>query len=393
MKKTLLGIAICFFLGTVSGNAQDFIQHYADVANQVTQDNITNNLTEFESLGVKRKGTAALQNTLNWLKDKYLSYGYTAGQMVEDSYSYSGYTCKNLVLTKIGTVHPNTYVIVCGHYDTIAGTGTNDNGSGTSIILEIARLLQNVPTEYSIKFINFSGEEDGLRGSQHYVTSVVNGTNPKMDIKVVFNIDEVGGVAGMNNDTITCDVDQSTPTTNNAASAQVTDELAACVSLYSPLNTFINYADATDYIPFENNNEIITGFYETNISNHPHTTSDTLANMDPEYVFNVGKAAVGATMHFAVAATALSNEEFATDFQVSLFPNPAKGKLNINFGTLKQDNYTFSLLDVQGKKVVQNTINNGVQLQTVDVSRVSSGIYLGVLESAENRITKKIVIE
>lgn len=393
MKKTLLGFAICFFLGTAASNAQTFIQGYADVANQVTQENITNNLTEFEGLGVKRRGTAALQNTLNWLKDKYLSYGYTAGQMVEDSYSYSGYTCKNLVLTKIGTVHPNTYVILCGHYDTIAGTGTNDNGSGTSIILEVARLLQNIPTEYSIKFINFSGEEDGLRGSQHYVTSVVNATNPKMDIKVVFNIDEVGGVAGMNNDTITCDVDQSTPTTNNAASAIVTDELAACVGLYSPLNTYINYADATDYIPFENNNEVITGFYETNISNHPHTTSDTLANMDAEYVYNVGKAAVGATMHFAVANTALSNEEFNKDFQVSLFPNPAKGKLNINFGTLKQDNYTFSLVDVQGKKVLQNQISNVNQLETIDVSRVSSGIYLGVLESSENRITKKIVIE
>lgn len=391
LRKSLLFISTMFCLQTTT--AQTFIQRYADVANQTLQANITNNLTEYEALGVKRKGTAALQNTLDWLKNKYLSYGYTAGQMVEDSYSYSGYTCKNLVLTKVGTVYPNTYVIICGHYDSITGTGTNDNGSGTVILLEVARLLQSIPTEYSVKFINFSGEEDGLYGSQHYVSSVVNGTTPKMDIKVVFNIDEVGGVAGMTNSTITCERDTGSPTTNNAASNTITNELITCVDLYSPLNTNLSYAYASDYMPFEENNEIITGFFETNESSHRHTATDLLVNMDPVYVYNISKAATGALMHFAVASTTLTNEEFNTDYQVSLFPNPAKGKLNINFGTLKQDTYTFSLIDIQGKEVYNDTISNATQIKTIDVSRLSKGIYMGVLESSENRITKKIVIE
>jgi aminopeptidase YwaD len=51
-------------------------------------------------------------------------------------------------------------VIICGHYDTIT-VRVSDNGSGTSIILEAARILKDVPTEYSIKFIHFSGEEQG----------------------------------------------------------------------------------------------------------------------------------------------------------------------------------------------------------------------------------------
>jgi len=382
------------FLVSATSQSQVFIQAYANVVNQCTQANISTNLTEFQSFGVKRRGTTALQNTLNWLKAEYLSYGYTASQMVEDSYTYSGSTavCKNLILTKIGTLYPNTYVIVCGHYDTIAGTGTNDNGSGTSILLEIARLLQNVPTEYSIKFINFSGEEDGLRGSQHYVTSVVNGTTPKMDIRVVFNIDEVGGVAGQVNNTITCDVDQSTPTTNNAASAVVTNELATCVGLYSPLNTWINYADATDYIPFENNNEIITGFYETNISPYPHTVNDNLANMDQVYCFNVAKAAIGATMHFAKASTTLGNADFDNN-QVSFFPNPANDFLNINKGNIAVAGYTFSMIDINGKTVLSQQFDNASLLESVNIAQLSSGVYLGVLQTDTNRITKKIVIE
>ena len=142
--------------------SQTFIPAYQTVVNQTSQTNITTNLTEFEAFGIKRRGTAPLQNTLNWLKNKYLSYGYTASQMQEDSFTNGAFTCKNLIVTKVGTLYPNTYVIICGHYDSIVGTGTNDNGSGVVSILEVARLLQNIPTEYSIKFINFSGEEDGL---------------------------------------------------------------------------------------------------------------------------------------------------------------------------------------------------------------------------------------
>ncbi|MES2748169.1 MAG: M28 family peptidase [Bacteroidota bacterium] len=392
-KKNLqMSLIALFAFGFSFG--QTFIQGYANVVNQCSQTNITSNLTEFEALGVKRRGTPALQNTLDWLKNEYLSYGYIADQMTEDSYLNNGFTCKNLILTKVGTVYPNTYVIVCGHYDSITGTGTNDNGSGTVAILEIARLLQNIPTEYSIKFINFSGEEDGLRGSQHYVTSVVNSTTPKMDIRVVFNLDEVGGVAGLTNDTITCERDTGSPTANNAASNTKTQELITCTQLYSPLNTFLASAYASDYMTFEENSEIITGFFEKNQTAHRHTATDLLVNMDPVYNYNIAKAATGATMHFAVANTAvLSNELFNEDNQVSFFPNPAKGILNINRGIITDANYTFSIVDINGKTILRQAFTTTNLIETVNVSELSSGMYLGVFETATNRITKKIIIE
>lgn len=390
LRNSLLLFLTMFSLQTTT--AQTFIQAYANVVNQATQTNITTNLTEYEALGVKRRGTAALQNTLDWLKNKYLSYGYTAGQMTEDSFTNSTFTCKNLILTKVGTVYPNTYVIVCGHYDSISGTGTNDNGSGVVTILEMARLLQNVPTEYSIKFINFSGEEDGLIGSQHYVSSVVNGTNPKLDIRLVFNIDEVGGRAGMTNDNITCERDTGSPTSNNAASNTMTNELITCVGLYSTLGTTLSYAYASDYMPFEENNEIITGFYETNETPYAHTANDLLVNMDPVYNYHVAKAATGAVLHFAKASTTLTNEQFNADFQVSLFPNPAKDQLNINFGTLKQDKYTFSLMNIEGKQVFKTELFNAKQVETVSLPQHSSGIYMGILESENHHVVKKIVL-
>lgn len=374
---------------------QTFVQAYADVVNQCSQTNVTNDLTEFEALGLKRRGTAPLQNTLDWLKSKYLSYGYTTNQIIEDPYTYSGSSVevKNLVVTKIGTLYPNTYVIVCGHYDSIGGTGTNDNGSGVACILETARLLANISTDYSIKFINFSGEEDGLYGSQHYVSSVVNNTTPKMNIRLVFNLDEVGGVAGMTNNTITCERDLSAnPSTNNAASSTMTTQLMNCVALYSPLSTFLDRAYSSDYMPFQSNNEIITGFFETNETTHKHTPTDFLINMDSVYNYNVAKATIGATLHFAQAST-LSNPKNEADFNVSLFPNPTKDTLNINLGSLTENDYTFLIIDIDGKEVLNIPITNAKLIESIPVSSLAKGIYLCVLQTSSKRITKKLVIE
>lgn len=335
MKKILSLIVLSF--GLQSFNSQSFIQAYQNRANQVSQTNITTNLQEFSNFGIKTTGSTNNANALNWIKNKYLSYGYSASQIVEDPFSYTSgsntINSKNLVITKTGTVYPNKFVIICGHFDSINGPGVNDNGSGTSIILEAARILKDIPTEYSIKFIHFSGEEQGLRGSTHYANTVAyQGTNRVLDIKLVFNLDQVGGKVGNNNNTIYCDEDMGGNPNNTAASVAATQELVTLTGLYSPLLTDIDTAENTDYVPFELKGEVITGYFEKIRSNYPHTSNDTFANTDPVYIYNVGKASVGALQHFAVAATSiLSTEENTVNEweEATIYPNPAKDFLNI----------------------------------------------------------------
>ena len=391
MKKLLFSFILLLYF---QGYSQNFIPYYGSVVDQVSESSILNNLTEFENIGVKRRGTTSLQNTLNWLKNEYLSYGYTTNQMQEFSFVNGSNTCKNLVVTKVGTLYPNTFIILCGHYDTINGKGTNDNGSGVVSIFEVARLLRNIPTEYSIKFINFSGEEDGLIGSQHFVSTVVNATNPKMDIRLVFNIDEVGGRSDMTNDTITCERDTGSPTTNNASSNLMTTELINCVELYSPLNTFLSYAYASDYLPFEDNNEVITGFFEKNETPYRHTANDLLINMDPVYVFNVAKAATGAMLHFSKASTsALDLNDLNDTHQVSFFPSPAKDVLNINLGNLTDTQYYFYFIDLQGKIVFKKHFENAHLVESISLDGLSKGMYMAVMQTSTKRITKKIIVE
>ncbi|HCA09476.1 M28 family peptidase [Chryseobacterium sp.] len=394
MKKTITILSVC--LATFGGKAQSFIQAYQDRANLVSQTNITTNLQQFANLGIKTTGSTNNANALTWLKNKYTAFGYSASQIVEDPFTFGSTSSKNLVITKTGTLYPNKFVIICGHFDSINGPGVNDNGSGTSIILEAARILRNIPTEYSIKFIHFSGEEQGLRGSTHYVNNVAyqNGVRV-LDIKLVFNLDQVGGVMGNNNNTVYCDQDQAGPTSNNAAAAAVTQQLRNCTTLYSPLQTAVDPAEDTDYIPFERKGEIITGFFERIRSTYPHTSNDTFANTDPVYIFKIGKATVGALQHFAVATSSsslvMSTKETASNNsleEVSIYPNPSKDIINIELPSTISKDFSFEITELSGKVLLKK--NNET---TVNISGLTAGAYIGVIKADGQTAVRKILIE
>ncbi|MGV4414062.1 M28 family peptidase [Chryseobacterium sp. T1] len=371
--------------------SQTAVSYYTSVSNQVSQTNINSNLLEFQNIGIKTTGSVKQKEALTWLKSKYTSFGYNQNSIEENPFTYQGNTSSNLIVTKKGTKYPDTYVIICGHYDTLNGPGTNDNGSGISVILEVARLLQNIETEYSVKFINFSGEEQGLIGSQNYVKNIVNGTTPKMNIKLVFNIDEVGGVAGKVNDKINCERDtNNTPSTNNAASNTVTQELMKYVEFYSPLQPNLSYAYSSDYVPFQSNGEVITGFYEFIESKVPHTANDTLVNMDPVYVYNVTKAATGAMMHFANASkeklSVNATELMIKDFKIS--PNPAKDFIQLDFPDKNKKEYEFLITDLSGKLVLKTS-----NTDKINIPKLPKAYYIGTLKIEGQSSSQKILID
>ena len=74
--------------------------------------------------------------------------------------------------TKIGISHPEEMYIISGHMDGIGwGEAANDDGSGTALVMEVARVLSSpdVRTERSVRFILWNNEETGLNGSRAYV--------------------------------------------------------------------------------------------------------------------------------------------------------------------------------------------------------------------------------
>src|SRR5688572_12639096 len=74
--------------------------------------------------------------------------------------------------TKVGTTRPDEMYIVGGHMDGHGwGEAANDDGSGTAIVMELARIfsMPDVQTERSIRFALWNNEESGLNGARAYV--------------------------------------------------------------------------------------------------------------------------------------------------------------------------------------------------------------------------------
>lgn len=79
---------------------------------------------------------------------------------------------ENVYCTKLGSTRPDEMYIVGAHMDGIGwGEAANDDGSGTALVMELARIfsLPGVETERSIRFVLWNNEETGLQGASAYV--------------------------------------------------------------------------------------------------------------------------------------------------------------------------------------------------------------------------------
>lgn len=84
----------------------------------------------------------------------------------------------NVIAALPGTARPDEWYVVGGHYDStsqnpsVAAPGADDNASGCAGTLELARLFAAHPPDATMIFICFSGEEQGLYGSEDYVADL-----------------------------------------------------------------------------------------------------------------------------------------------------------------------------------------------------------------------------
>jgi acetylornithine deacetylase/succinyl-diaminopimelate desuccinylase-like protein len=90
-------------------------------------------------------------------------------------------------------------VLVTGHYDSRntdvldtvgAAPGANDDGSGTAVSLECARVLSKLKFPATIIFLTVASEEQGLNGSRHFAKMA---KSEGWNIEAALNNDIVGG--------------------------------------------------------------------------------------------------------------------------------------------------------------------------------------------------------
>ena len=86
-----------------------------------------------------------------------------------------------------------------------------------------------------------------------------------------------------------------------------------------------------------------------------------------------------------------------TDYQLVVYPNPSNGNLSVEFINEHMLQVTFSMSDLEGRKVFsksENLLNSGKQTFNFDLTenKISAGVYIFTLESDGQLVQKKVVI-
>lgn len=276
---------------------------------QLSLDNIKTKLNYLSSFHNRHSKSRHINKAADWLLDEFKNIGYH--DVYFDNYKAyidnCNYNLKNVICTKEG--NDNKYILICAHYDTILkvnledaisrAPGANDNASGVSAILEIARILYNQPQmEYGIQFVLFSGEERGLLGSEHYAQYVKeNG----IQIFRLINLDMIGNpflgagivVVEVDNYDDKDDKCRYNKVKQNDNDSIECGNLMAKMSMYTDLQPpLLKHIYGSDYEHFEAKGHVVIGAYDGSAEDenpHYHSATDTPDLINWIYLTSVTK--------------------------------------------------------------------------------------------------------
>ncbi len=161
----------------------------------------------------RRTGEFGHNRACKYLKDFYVSQGIASPmggdnyyQHIPKSYLSNDLNSSQNVMAYIkGSEFPEEVLVISAHSDhlgitdTLVNPGADDNGSGTSAIMEIAEAFKlaeekGFGPKRSILFLHFTGEEEGLYGSRYYIEHPVfsiNNTIANLNIDMIGRVDEL----------------------------------------------------------------------------------------------------------------------------------------------------------------------------------------------------------
>lgn len=251
------------------------------VIDKVSQDSLESYVGTLQAFDPRVTGTPANHASRDYIRDAFVSFGFDSVYL--DSFtgyqvggpSLPGY---NVVAVKTGTVYPDKYIVVGGHFDAVPGSpGADDNGSGTAGTMEIARIIAETETAMSFVFIAFDSEESGLWGSKHYAEAAFDRGE---DIVVMLNMDMIAFEAN--------DTEASLFHGGVQAYAMLWDDLG---NTWSGIDGFLaGGSGRSDHFPFLQNGYDAVFVHERIFSNVYHSFRDSTTHMDFDYMTRMVEA-------------------------------------------------------------------------------------------------------
>jgi len=341
--RTFLTVFIFFNLGAQAANLAIDPDIKSLVA-AVSEQRIEATLRRLESYGNRNVHTndeselSGIGAARRWISAELKSYSPRL-QVRFDTYKVKkqGRIQKDIELVNVVAVLPGTaekerQVVVSGHYDTLALSGTRsedapppsdeavkleysnytrpspgvtDDGSGTAAVMELARVMSTHEFRKSVVFIAFAGEEMGLVGSSLYAEKARKEND---QIEAVLNNDIIGSEISGNGFRDNGSVRVFSEDPNDSPSRQVARYIRNLGERYFPamrvdlIFRADRFSRGGDHTPF-NQQQYAAVRFTTPAENfaNQHTATDTFANTSVPYTTRVARINMAAAANLAMA--------------------------------------------------------------------------------------------
>lgn len=193
-KRRLVAILCVVVLATAfiyKGTLPEEAIETSALAGKIDHERLRRTILDLQSMG-ERASWENQARTSRYLQVRLETMGL---RYEVQTYSHEGKSWENVVATFPGTNHSDKKILAVAHYDSknwISGSqcpGADDNATGVAVLLEIAKLLEEVPHGHTVQLVFFSNEEYGRPGSVAFARKA---REEQEDIRGVINVDIVG---------------------------------------------------------------------------------------------------------------------------------------------------------------------------------------------------------
>jgi hypothetical protein len=318
-----------------------------------------------------------------YFEQRFVEMGYTPEAQPFNA------TGRNILVTKTGMVHPDEIVILCAHYDALPGglfaaPAADDDGSGCAAVLEAARILRDIPFEYTIVFALWDEEEQGKIGSIYYAQ------NMAADDAVIKGVVNMDAIAYDGNG----DTKARVHTRSVANSQAIADTVFAVLDRYNiNIDLLLTDPGATysDHASFWSSGYgAVLMIEEFGADGNPqyHTPNDRVQYFDVPYYEKLAKLSIGSFATLAVpfdVETAVDAPIATGSIAFYAYPNPTTTDATAWLELPDAAQYDVLLLNALGQQVA--TLHSGVLAAgkhnfIIPMQQLPSGTYTVVARSA-----------
>ncbi|HHF7367563.1 TPA: aminopeptidase LapA [Legionella bozemanae] len=266
----------------------------------VTPDNIWNTLTKLTSFHNRSATKDTGVDAAKWLKKTFDDMVVASGRTDTATFfvKTGSYYKQPSLVTVIGKDINAPAVVIGAHMDTLDGRmpGAGDDGSGSSSIMEMARILLSSKTTFKrpIYIIWYAAEERGLVGSQYVVEHFMDNSIP---VKAAIQFDMTGYRVNPKDPTMWVFTDYTDESLSNFVAELISNYVQVPVA-YSECGY-----GCSDHASWDEVGIPAAFPCESNFEDHNpyiHSSKDTMDRLSLEHMTNFSKLALAFAIEMAL---------------------------------------------------------------------------------------------